>query len=34
LLYPDLLAATALVRERALIAAIDTPLPSVTGANS
>jgi histidine ammonia-lyase len=33
-LYPDLLAATALVREGVLISAIETPLPSVTGANS
>ena len=31
-LHPDLLAATALVREGALIAGLETPLPSITGA--
>ncbi len=33
-LHPDLLAATALVREGALIAGLETPLPSITGATS
>ena len=31
-LHPDLLAATALVREGTLIAGLETPLPSITGA--
>ena len=30
-LHPDLLAATSLVREGALIATLQTPLPSITG---
>jgi histidine ammonia-lyase len=34
LLYPDVQAATALVRQGALIAAVGTPLPSVTGGSS